>query len=128
MYVIVYLALLTLFTASGVNSKELQSIIYKPESCARDYLLRLNKRLKKMSELLFTPERASVVGKFESQYSVQVNIQDSFPAKTYEQRWRIEYEQSQKQNSSYSQVSTPVIFPISGHGTFVSASVPYYLA
>lgn len=69
----------------GGNSRcarELQGIIYSPDTCASQYLRKITQSLRCSSDLLFGPLNTSVIFQFQNAYGVEVSLIDAFGIST----------------------------------------------
>lgn len=61
----------------GSCSRQLESVVYTPETCGYKYLKRLSNVLRIQTPLLFGPQNGSVIDSFEATYGVTVGIADA---------------------------------------------------
>lgn len=85
-FLVAVLTFLSAFISAEVTGKqkshrqctrELEQIVYQPETPAYHYLKRISKSLKVQSPLLFTAQNQSILANFAATYNVQVFVTDA---------------------------------------------------
>lgn len=65
------------YSKSNKCSRELEAIIYKPETCALQYFNRISAQLKARSEVFFTPQADPFIYTFINEYNVLLSLVDA---------------------------------------------------
>ena len=63
---------------SAVCTKELEEIVYQPESATLAYFTRISEGFKCAGPVLWTPQNISFIQTFENKYNVNVEVFDAF--------------------------------------------------
>lgn len=83
---------------SSKCSKDLEKIIYKPDTCALKYFEKISADIKASSQVFFTPEADSFIYAFENAFNVNLTLVDAlghtmnyYPNKTKSAGWPVIY-------------------------------------
>ena len=62
----------------AICTRELEEIVYQPESPALNYFNRITEEIKIAGPILWTPQNVSFIQSFEAKYRVAVQVYDAF--------------------------------------------------